>query len=185
MNQDQDQDQDIKEIIIHNEPVFQGDFLRVDRVTVALPDGKRAYRDIVRHPGAVAIVALNDAGDILLERQYRTALDEVILEIPAGKVDQGEDRTLAAARELEEETGFKASELIFLGDVILAAGYSDEKISIYLAQGLVSGRANRDADEFLEWKFVPQAEIFELIRENTIQDSKTIAALLYLKLRQS
>ena len=175
----------IKEIIISSEQAFKGDFLRIERVTVELPDGKVATRDIVRHPGAVAILALNEAGDILLERQYRTALDEVILEIPAGKVDPGEDRKLTAARELEEETGFTAKELIFLGEVILAAGYSDEKISIYLARDLVCGQEKPDVDEFLEWKFIPQAQVFDLIRENKIQDSKTIAAMLYLKLGQS
>lgn len=175
-------EKNIREIIISNDQVFEGDFLKVDRVTVELPDGKTGIRDIVRHPGAVAILALNEVGDILLERQYRTALDEVILEIPAGKVDPGEDRKLAAARELEEETGFIPTELDFLGDVILAAGYSDEKISLYLAKGLIKGSEKLDADEFLDWKFMPQLEVLDLIRANKIQDSKTIAAMLYLTL---
>lgn len=173
----------INEIILNSEPVFAGDYLTIDRVMVELPDGRRAYRDVVRHPGAVAVLALNDQGDILLERQYRTALDEVILEIPAGKIDPGEDRGLAAARELEEETGFRSNQLNFLGDVILAAGYSDEKISIYLATELIPGRAKLDEDEFLEWHFVPRNEVLDLIRHNQIQDSKTIAALMFLKLQ--
>lgn len=178
------EEKNIKEIIKSNEQVFEGDYLKVDRVTVELPDGRPGFRDIVRHPGAVAILALNEEGDVLLERQYRTALDEIILEIPAGKVDKGEDRALAAARELEEETGFIPSSLTFLGDVILAAGYSDEKISLYLAEGLIQGAEKMDEDEFLEWKFLSQAKVLDLIRENRIQDSKTIAAMLYLKLRQ-
>lgn len=172
----------MKEIIKSSTQVFEGDFLKVDRVLVELPNGQEGVRDIVRHPGAVAVLALNDQDEILLETQYRTALDEVILEIPAGKVDALEDRSAAALRELEEETGFIAEELTFLGDVALAAGYSDEKITIYLARRLKQGKEKRDADEFLEWQFVPRHKVIDMIRENRIQDSKTICALFFLEL---
>ncbi|KAF5038632.1 NUDIX hydrolase [Proteiniclasticum sp. QWL-01] len=174
----------MKEIIKKQEQVFQGDFLKVDRVLVELPNGREGIRDIVRHPGAVAVLAINDEDEILLEYQYRTALDEVILEIPAGKVDPAEDRTAAAHRELEEETGFSARSMEYLGDVALAAGYSDEKISLYLARGLSEGQEHRDEDEFLEWEFVPRSQVLEWIRTNQIQDSKTICAMFYLSLRE-
>lgn len=174
----------MKEIIKSNEAVYRGDFLTVDRVRVELPDGREGIRDIVRHPGAVAILAINDAGEILLERQYRTALDEIILEIPAGKVDPSEDRTGAARRELEEETGYLCRELVYLGDVVLAAGYSDEKISIYLATGLGQGTQCHDEDEFLEWDFFPREQVLQMIRDNQIQDSKTICAMMYLAIGQ-
>lgn len=172
----------MKEIIKSSTQVFEGDFLKVDRVLVELPDGQEGVRDIVRHPGAVAVLALNEADEVLLETQYRTALDEVILEIPAGKVDALEDRMAAAKRELEEETGFTAKELTLLGDVALAAGYSDEKITIYLARQLMPGKHKRDADEFLEWQFVPRAKVLQMIRQNIIQDSKTICAMFFLEL---
>lgn len=175
----------MKEIIKSKEQVFQGDFLKVDRVLVELPDGREGIRDIVRHPGAVAILAVSDQDEILLERQYRTALDEVILEIPAGKVDGGEDRLAAARRELEEETGYSAARLEHLGDVVLAAGYSDEIITLYLATGLRAGIEKPDADEFLEWEFIPRSHVLELIRSNDIQDSKTICAMFHYEMRRT
>lgn len=174
----------IRERILDSKQVFQGHFLKVDRVRVELPDGKPAERDIIRHPGAVAILAVNGDGEILLERQYRTALDEVILEIPAGKVDPGEDRECSARRELEEETGCQAGSWEHLGDVILAAGYCDEKISLYLARDLNFGEQRWDIDEFLDWEFRPRKEVEAMIRDNHIQDSKTIAALYYLALKE-
>lgn len=175
----------MKEIIKSNEAVYRGDFLTIDRVHVELPDGREGYRDIVRHPGAVAILALNDRDEVLMERQYRTALDEIIWEIPAGKVDPQEDRLAAARRELEEETGFACDDLDHLGDVVLAAGYSDEKISIYLARELSQGEERPDADEFLQWQFLPRVQVMDMIRDNRIQDSKTICALFYLAMRQA
>lgn len=173
----------LKEIIKRKEQIFQGEIFNVERVVVELPNGQEGIRDIVRHPGAVAILAVNDNGDILLEKQYRTALDQIIFEIPAGKVDLGEDRETAALRELEEETGYSAQNIEFLGDVALAAGYSDEVISVYLAQGLIAGKDKPDEDEFLEWEFIPKDMVMELIRANFIKDSKTICAMLYWEMK--
>lgn len=173
----------MKEIIKSKEQVYQGKIFNVERVLVELPNGQDGIRDILRHPGAVAILAVNDDNEILMEKQYRTALDRVIFEIPAGKVDPGEERASTAIRELEEETGFTTQNIELLGDVALAAGYSDEVISIYLAKDLVAGSDKPDDDEFLEWEFIPKDMVMELIRSNFIQDSKTICAMLYFEMR--
>lgn len=172
----------MKEIIKSKEQVYQGKIFNVERVLVELPNGREGNRDIVRHPGAVAILAVNDNNEILMEKQYRIALDQVIFEIPAGRVDSEEEREAAAIRELQEETGFTTQNIEFLGDVALAAGYSDEVISIYLARELVAGSEKPDEDEFLEWEFIPKDRVMELIRSNFIQDSKTICAMYYLEM---
>lgn len=172
----------IEEKITGAKTVYKGIFLNVERLTVTLPNGETGERDVIRHPGAVAILALNNKGDILIEKQYRAALDRVILEIPAGKLDRGEDPMAAATRELKEETGFTAGKIRKLGDIALAAGYSDEIISIYLAEDLIEGENNLDTDEFLEIGFIPREKVIELIKNGEIIDSKTICAMKYLEI---
>ncbi|MFB0919110.1 MAG: NUDIX hydrolase [Clostridiaceae bacterium] len=172
----------IEEKINGAKTVYKGIFLNVERLSVTLPNGEKGERDVIRHPGAVAILAVNKNGDILIEKQYRAALNKVILEIPAGKLDPGEDPMNAAIRELKEETGYSAGSIKKLGDIALAAGYSDEIISIYLAQDLVAGSNNLDIDEFLEIDFYPKKKILEQIKNGEIIDSKTICAMTYLEL---
>ncbi len=172
----------IEEKITGAKTVYKGIFLNVERLTVTLPNGETGERDVIRHPGAVAILALNNKGDILIEKQYRAALDRIILEIPAGKLDRGEDPMAAATRELKEETGFTAGKIRKLGDIALAAGYSDEIISIYLAEDLIEGENNLDTDEFLEIGFIPREKVIELIKNGEIIDSKTICAMKYLEI---
>lgn len=171
---------DISERIDSEKTVYKGIFLKVVRTSVTLPDGNKSERDIVRHPGAVAVLAINQNGEILLERQYRTALDKVILEIPAGKKEDGEDSFETARRELMEETGYRAGRMARLGETVLAAGYSDEVIEIFMAEDLTEGETGMDDDEFLEMEFVSRDKIKKLIMDGTIIDSKTIVSMFYL-----
>ena len=173
----------IEEKIEDSKVVYEGVFINVERLTVTLPDGRKGERDVVRHPGAVAVLALNDNGDILMERQYRVPIDQVIYEIPAGKVDPDEDPTASAQRELQEETGYTAGEILRVGEIILAAGYSDEIIEIFIARDLTLGESRMDEDEFLEHEFIPKEKVLQMIKTGEIKDSKTICAMLYLQLQ--
>lgn len=171
-------DELLEERIVDNSPVFHGGFLRVDKVDVVLPNGKPAAREVIRHPGAVALVALSDEGKVLLVRQYRAALERVTLEIPAGKLELGEDPQLAAVRELEEETGYTAERLDYLMPVACAAGYSDEVIHLYMATGLHKGEAHPDEDEFVAAEWVDLETLVDSVLDGRIEDSKTVIAAL-------
>jgi ADP-ribose pyrophosphatase len=150
--------------------------LRVD--TVQLPDGKEAKREIVGHHGAVCIVPINDAGEVVMVRQFRLAAGGVLLEIPAGTLEPGEEATVCAARELEEETGYRANNLRFLFSSYLAPGYSTELIHAFLATELSQGETNPDDDENVETVAIPLDEIEERILSGELQDAKSISALL-------
>lgn len=171
-------DELLEERIIDSKPAFKGGFLKVDKVDVILPNGHPAEREVIRHPGAVAVVALNDSGEVLLVRQYRTALERVTLEIPAGKLELGEDPLLAAERELEEETGYSAMRLDYLMPVATAAGYSDELIHLYMATGLTGGAAHPDDDEFVAAEWVSLDVLVDSVLDGRIEDSKTVVAAL-------
>ena len=168
----------LSETILGSQPGWQGNFLRTEVVEVELPDGTYKTRDVVRHPGAVAIVALDDQGRILLERQYRTALERVTLEIPAGKLEPGEDPEDAARRELEEETGMVAGMVRYLMPIAVAAGYSDEIIHLYMASGLREGYVHLDEGEFVEALWMDLSELIDLVLDGRIEDSKTVIAAL-------
>lgn len=171
------------EIIEAIKESWRGDFLSMDRIKVTLPNGKTAYRDVLRHPGAVAILVVNEKGEVLLERQYRTPVEKLILEIPAGKLEEGEAPQDSAHRELFEETGMTAQRMEYLGDALLAPGYSDEVIRIYLAKDLTQGQAEPDEDEFLDWGFYDLTLLEEWVRRGLITDAKTLAALYYYRLQ--
>lgn len=176
----------LEEKQVASEEIFDGYVVHLFKDTVELPNGKLATRETVRHIGAVAVVPLTDDGKVIIERQFRYPLGCVITEIPAGKLDsKTEDRLSAAKRELEEETGYTAEEWIDLGDYYPAAAYTDERISLYLAKGLHSGKQNLDADEFLHVEAVPLEALVEDVLNGTITDGKTQAALLkaYLRLK--
>ena len=140
--------------------------------------GNDARRDIVRHCGAAAIVALTETGKIALVRQYRTALDRVTVEIPAGKLDPGEDPEECARRELHEETGFIAHRLRYLTTIASSCGFSDELIHIYLATQLSFEGAKPDEDEFLNVDLVPVNELVDAVLDGKIEDSKTVVGAL-------
>jgi len=159
--------------------VYRGRLLKVRRDTVRLPDGNAAVREYIEHPGAVAIIALTDSGDLVMERQYRYPLRRDMIELPAGKIDAGESPLATAKRELKEETGYVASAWRHLGTIHLAIGYSNERIEIYLARGLRHAGAKLDAEEFLEVFTLPLATALSWVREGKITDSKTVAGLFW------
>jgi ADP-ribose pyrophosphatase len=174
-------DKDLTEHFVAGEEVYSGKLLRVHRDRVRLPDGKETVREYIRHPGAVAIVALFDDGRVLLERQHRYALRRDFIEIPAGKLDHGESHLETAKRELLEETGYVAAEWRRLGIIHNAIGYSDEGIELWLAKGLERREQKLEPGEFLEVFSLPLAEARAMIRDGRITDVKTIAGLLWLE----
>lgn len=131
----------------------------------------------MHHSGASAIVVIDDQGRIVMERQFRYALDCGLLEIPAGKLDAGEDPLACAKRELEEETGYKASEWISLGTIATSPGFCNELIHLYVAKGLSKGQTHWDDDEYVELEYYSFEDLMEAIRNEEIKDSKTLAAL--------
>lgn len=171
-----------------SEEIFNGRILHLYKDTVTLPNGHSTTRETIRHIGAVAIVALTDDNQVIVEHQYRYPLDAVITEIPAGKLDsKTEDRLDAAKRELAEETGFTADEWIPLGDYYPAAAYCDERITMYLARGLHRGEQKLDEDEFLNISFVKLSDLAEDILAGRVTDGKTQAAVLkaYIMLQKA
>lgn len=169
----------LAEIKNASEEIFDGVILHVFRDTVTLPNGKKAGRELIRHVGAVAVVPVDDEGNVYIERQYRYPLDAVITEIPAGKLDsKAEDRLSAAKRELKEETGITADEWTDMGVYYPAAAYCDEKINIYLARKLDFGEQMLDEDEFLNFKAVPMKELIDDVMSGRITDGKTQVGIL-------
>ena len=177
---------DLTERMTGSERIFDGVILHVYRDTVMLPNGSPAVRELIRHPGAVAVVPLTADDKVIIERQFRYPLGTVITEIPAGKLDNPtEDRLEAAKRELWEETGYTAEEWISLGDYHPAAAYSDERLTIFLARRLTKGAQHLDEDEFLHVEEAPLESLMEGVLAGRITDGKTQTALMkawfYLK----
>lgn len=171
-------DEFLTEKNISRERVFDGILLHIDHLVNELPNGKTALREVAVHVGASAVLPIDENGNVYLVRQYRIPLDKVLLEIPAGKLDcVGEDRLLAAKRELKEETGLEAKEWTLLNDMYSTAGFSNEMISIYLARDLTLGENHPDEDEFLNVIKIPFEEAYNMAVRGEIRDSKTIAAL--------
>ena len=179
---------DLEEKTISVEKIFKGRVLDVEVHTVSLPDGEVSKRELINHRGAVAVLPLTKDNEVILVEQYRKAIEAVTLEIPAGKLEPGEDnKKLSAIRELQEETGYLVTKdrLEKLCDVHVALGYSSELITIYFVDGLEHvGEQNPDDDEFINLKKYPLDEAFRLLDENIITDSKTMLALAYLKNRK-
>ena len=175
---DDPRDPMIEERAIGEDVVFTGRIFNVDRLRVELPDEREAVRDVVRHPGAVAIVALTDDGRICLVRQYRTALGRVTVEIPAGKLDPGEDPLACATRELREETGMEAEQMAFLTTIATSVGFCDELIHLYMATGLRFVEPDPDDDEFINVDLVPLPELIDAVLDGRIEDVKTVTGAL-------
>lgn len=171
-------DADLHEQILDSEIAWQGKIFNVERMDVRLPNGHTSMRDVVRHCGAAAVVALTENGKIALVRQYRTSLDRVTVEIPAGKLDPGEDPLECAKRELKEETGFVAGRIAYLTTIATSCGFSDELIHIYLATQLSFEGANPDEDEFLNVDLVPVNELVDAVLDGKIKDAKTVVGAL-------
>ena len=158
--------------------LFKGMFMRLMHDTVELPDGSAGVREYIKHNGAVAVIAITTDGQIVLERQYRHPVGEIMLEIPAGKLEKTEIELKAAQRELKEETGYSSNNWIRLGHCLPCIGYSSEKIIYYLAQDVVPGPTMLDEGEFVETFTIPFAEFEEMAFSGEITDSKTLAGLV-------
>lgn len=161
---------------------FEGRVIHVHVDTVELPNGSTSTREIVNHPGGVGILALDENNNVLVVRQYRYAFGRVLLEIPAGKLERGEDPYEAAMRELREETGATCEKLQSLGEIFPTPGYCDEIIRLYLARDLRWGEMDLDEDEFLTVSRVPFQELVDQILAGEIRDAKTCTAILKAKL---
>ena len=169
---------DFSEHQLEGREVYSGRLLRVQHDQVSLPNGGQAEREYIKHPGAAAILALTDDDQVVLEWQYRYPSRRHYVEIPAGKIDQGEPPELAARRELKEETGWEAREWSLLLEHDVAIAYTDERVHIFLAQGLTPGTVQRDEEEFLSCFLLPFDEAMAWLDAGRIPDSKTQAALL-------
>jgi len=166
------------EKIINSQRLYNGRIVVLDLLDVRLPNGEQSRREVVRHPGAVAVVPLDDDGAVILVRQYRIAADRIMLEIPAGTLDEGEAPALCAQRELQEEAGLKPGELVPLGGIFAAPGYTTEYIHLYLATDLSESTLDMDDDEFIEVVRLPFHEALRMVDDGEIDDSKTVAGLL-------
>lgn len=172
-------DMDFTEKTLNIKKIYEGRILDLEEIEVLLPDGKSSKREIVRHNGAVAIIAYKDEDTVLFVEQYRKAVEKVLLEIPAGKIEKGEDLMLCAMRELEEETGYKSDNLTFLGKIVASPGFCDEYIHIYKAERLYPGDETLgDEDEFIDLREVKIADVKGMIKDGSIEDAKTICAFM-------
>ena len=172
---------DLKETCIDSAVVYDGGFIKVLKDNVRLPDGSVSTREHIAHPGAVAVLALLDNGKLVMERQFRYAPQREFIELPAGKIDHGEDILTTAQRELLEETGYVASEWTHLTTAWPSIGYANERIEYFVARGLVHQGKQLDDGEFLEVFELSLGEALEWIRQGKINDSKTIVGLFWLE----
>lgn len=162
--------------------IYNGKIIDLELHDVELPDGKTSKREIIKHNGAVAICAITPEKEVLLVKQYRKPIEKPLLEIPAGKLEEDEEREEAAKRELEEETGYKANHLTFITHMYGSPGFSNEKLTIYFTDNLSEGELNLDDDEFVELHKIHLDDIHALLENHEIEDAKTIIALQYVLL---
>jgi ADP-ribose pyrophosphatase len=175
------QDAHLIEHTLDHVEVLKGHFLHAFRDQVRLPNGDTATREYVIHPGAVMIIALLDDGRLVMERQYRYPVKQVMIEFPAGKLDAGEDRLACAQRELLEETGYRAKEWAHAGVLHPVISYSTEFIDIWFARGLRLGERRLDEGEFLDVFTASLDELLAWSREGKLTDAKTLTGLLWLQ----
>lgn len=172
---------------IASECKFKGRILDLYVDTVELPNGHTSVREYIKHVGAACVVPVDEQGNVIVEKQFRYPFSAVLTEIPAGKLDSKEEPHLQAAlRELKEETGYSAENMIYLGEYYPTCAYSDETIHMYLATGLTQGEQHLDADEFVGVEKVPLSDLIDRIMSGEIKDGKTQTALLkaYLYLQK-
>ena len=165
--------------ILQSQKVYEGVIFDVEQRKVRLPNGEEARRDVVTHNGAAAVVALADSGDLVLVRQHRQGADGPMLELPAGKLDPGEDPQKCAQRELAEETGYVAEGLRLLTKLHVAAAYCTEVIHLFFAGKTKPGPTNPDPDEFVTVETHSLMDALRMVQDGTITDAKTVAGVLY------
>ncbi len=165
---------------LESKTLYKGRIINLRLDSVVLENGNTALREVVEHPGAVGIVALKENGDIVMVKQYRKAADQVLLELPAGKLEPGEDPADCAARELTEETGYIAGDLRYLVSFYTSPGFSNEVMHMFLATGLREGENDPDDDEMVETVEISPDRAMDMILEGEIKDGKTIAGILLL-----
>ena len=168
----------LKETFLRREEIYHGRILNVHVDTVRLPNGKESTREVADHPGGVAVVALDKNDNVLTVKQYRYVFSRVLEEIPAGKLERGEDPYEAALRELREETGAIPQRMTDLGKLLVSPGCYGEVLHLYLAEGLTFGEQNPDENEFLELYRTPFAEMLTRVMHGEIEDAKTACGIL-------
>ncbi|MBE1554062.1 NUDIX domain-containing protein [Sporosarcina limicola] len=172
-----------EEKTISGETLYKGKIISLRVEEVELPDGNLVKRELIKHPGAVAIIPITADGKLVLVEQYRKALERSLIEIPAGKIDPGEAPEVTAVRELEEETGYGAKEFTYIQSFATSPGFANEIIHLYLAQDLfeIENPAAGDEDEFIDLMEVTVEEAEEMVKSGKIFDAKTAFAVLYAK----
>ncbi|MCU9613773.1 NUDIX hydrolase [Caldibacillus lycopersici] len=169
-----------EEKTISSKKIFDGRVIQLQVDEVLLPNGKTSTREIVKHPGAVAVIAITDEGKMIMVEQYRKPLERTLIEIPAGKLEQGELPERSAARELEEETGYSCTALEHLTSFYTSPGFANELLHIYKADGLkLENRLHTDEDEFVNVLEVTFEEAQQMVAEQKIYDAKTVYAVQY------
>ena len=169
---------ELTETTLQSTPQYHGVIVDVRTDEVRLPDGNSAMREVVSHPGGVAVLPLTADGNVLMVRQYRYPVGDVLLEVPAGKLEPGEDPRPAALRELEEEVGVIPDSLVELGSLYVSPGISTEVIHLYLATDLKKGTCHPDEGEFLDILSVPFSKLLDLALYGTLNDAKTAALVM-------
>lgn len=172
---------ELMEKTAESKTLFEGHIVTLKLDRAQLPNGSLASREVVEHPGGVAVLPLDAEGRVIMVRQYRYPLHNTLLELPAGKLEKGEDHRVCGIRELQEEVGITADEVIYLGGLYLSPGYSNEVLHLYLARGLHQGECHPDEDEFLEIERVPFDKLLDMVMRDEIHDAKTVAAVLKTK----
>ena len=166
-----------EEKTVSSKHIYKGNIINVEHVTVTLPDGRQATRDLIMHPGASAVIPLNEKGELYMVRQYRKAIEAISLEIPAGKLDSGEDPKICAERELKEETGLTAEKITHLISIHSTPGFSNEVLHLYAATGLSEGESCSDTDEFISTEKYSVAQLEDMVLKGEITDAKSIIGI--------
>lgn len=169
-----------KEKIYKKNKIYNGKAIDFCCDKIILPNNKKAVREYIQHPGAVAIVPFINKNDIIMVKQYRYPVNKITYELPAGKLDKKESLLTCAKRELKEETGYSARKIKKLISFYPSTAFSDEELHIYFATDLIQGKTNPDDDEFIEKVTVPFKQAIRMIKDGKIKDAKTIIALLYI-----